>query len=273
VGTYGYMAPEQFRGQAKPPTDLYGLGATLLFLLTHKDPADFPEKRMKIDFRPYVNLTPEFADWLAAMLEPVIEDRFKSAAEALAELEGKRERIVPRSVYNLQPVGSRIVLEKTPRKLHVKVPPSKLKFNHISTLLFTIFCSSFLVFFTLIFWRSGFWVMFFFIAPFWWWLIVTLGNTLRDILVSTTLNFQGDKFKASWCLFGITRRTYGKTNDICRVEVRPLHPIKSENKIIICALQVGVKSYCFGSGLTLIEQEWLVTEIAEFIGKPKLIVR
>ena len=42
VGTYGYMAPEQFRGQAEPGTDLYGLGATLLFLLTHRSPTDFP---------------------------------------------------------------------------------------------------------------------------------------------------------------------------------------------------------------------------------------
>ncbi len=42
VGTYGYMAPEQFRGQAVPATDLYGLGATLLFLLTHRSPQIFP---------------------------------------------------------------------------------------------------------------------------------------------------------------------------------------------------------------------------------------
>jgi len=34
VGTYGYMAPEQFRGQAVLATDLYALGATLIFLLT-----------------------------------------------------------------------------------------------------------------------------------------------------------------------------------------------------------------------------------------------
>lgn len=34
VGTYGYMAPEQFRGEAQPASDLYGLGATLLFLLS-----------------------------------------------------------------------------------------------------------------------------------------------------------------------------------------------------------------------------------------------
>ena len=52
VGTYGYMAPEQFRGQAYPTTDLYGLGATLLNLLTHQNPGDLPQKRLKIDFRP-----------------------------------------------------------------------------------------------------------------------------------------------------------------------------------------------------------------------------
>lgn len=34
VGTYGYMAPEQFRGAAQPASDLYALGATLLFLLS-----------------------------------------------------------------------------------------------------------------------------------------------------------------------------------------------------------------------------------------------
>jgi serine/threonine protein kinase len=34
VGPYGYMAPEQFRGAASPASDLYGLGGTLLFLLS-----------------------------------------------------------------------------------------------------------------------------------------------------------------------------------------------------------------------------------------------
>jgi len=56
VGTYGYMAPEQFRGQAVPATDLYGLGATLLYLLTHQSPADLPQKRLRIDFRPYLSV-------------------------------------------------------------------------------------------------------------------------------------------------------------------------------------------------------------------------
>jgi serine/threonine protein kinase len=34
IGTYGFMAPEQFRGAAMPASDLYSLGGTLLYLLT-----------------------------------------------------------------------------------------------------------------------------------------------------------------------------------------------------------------------------------------------
>ncbi|CAL5229641.1 g13005 [Coccomyxa viridis] len=34
IGTYGYMAPEQFCRQATPASDLYGLGGTLLFILS-----------------------------------------------------------------------------------------------------------------------------------------------------------------------------------------------------------------------------------------------
>ena len=43
IGTYGYMAPEQFRGQATPASDLYGLGGTLLFALSGAHPPPFWE--------------------------------------------------------------------------------------------------------------------------------------------------------------------------------------------------------------------------------------
>ena len=91
VGTYGYMSPEQFRGQSLPATDLYGLGATLLFLLSHRSPADFPTDGLKIDFRSRVKISDDFADWLDKMLEPDLEDRFSSAREALEVLQGKRK--------------------------------------------------------------------------------------------------------------------------------------------------------------------------------------
>lgn len=271
VGTYGYMAPEQFRGQAKPATDLYGLGATLLFLLTHKDPADFPEKRMKIDFRPYVNISPEFADWLENLLEPVIEDRFTSATEALALLQGKRERIVPRSPGNLQPVGSRVVIEKTPRQLQVKVPPAKVQLHHIFLFLFTLLWFRTLGPSTLGILFSGNFFMLLFIGPFWWVGLASLTTNLRDIFVSSVLNFYGDKFEISWFFFGIKRTIEGNIDDISRVVARQANGMNIENKVMKCALEVGVNSYHFGSGLTATERDWMVTEIADFIGKPKII--
>jgi serine/threonine protein kinase len=57
AGTFGYMAPEQFRGAAVPAIDLYGLGATILYLLTHRSPADLPQERLKLSFRDRVNIS------------------------------------------------------------------------------------------------------------------------------------------------------------------------------------------------------------------------
>ncbi|MCT7995776.1 serine/threonine protein kinase [Laspinema olomoucense] len=270
VGTYGYMAPEQFRGQAKPPTDLYGLGATLLFLLTHKDPADFPEKRMKIDFRPYVNLTPEFADWLENLLEPVIEDRFKSAAEALAVLEGKRERIIPRSSGNLQPVGSRVILQKDQSRMKISIPGQGLEYQHIFLFVFYIlFLPTFFIVTIGIFGslEGSFFLILMTNLVCFLFLFSSLIIFVWNFFASTHLEFTKNKFTRIWYFLGIKHKINGNIEDICRVEVW-----NRVNDSSTCALQVGgVKTYCFGSRLSKMEQDWLVTEIAEFIGKPKLI--
>jgi serine/threonine protein kinase len=83
VGTFGYMAPEQFQGKAQPATDLYGLGATILYLLTHRSPAELPHDTLKINFRSQVNISAGFANWLEKLLQPDLEDRFTSAKDAL----------------------------------------------------------------------------------------------------------------------------------------------------------------------------------------------
>ncbi|MBD1828763.1 ankyrin repeat domain-containing protein [Microcoleus vaginatus GB1-A2] len=90
VGTYGYMAPEQFLGQAVPATDLYGLGATLLYLLTHRSPAELPTNILEGDFRSQIQISSAFADWLKKMIASDLENRFNSAREALELLRHPR---------------------------------------------------------------------------------------------------------------------------------------------------------------------------------------
>jgi eukaryotic-like serine/threonine-protein kinase len=106
VGTYGYMAPEQFRGQALLATDLYGLGATMLYLKSGQDPADLPVKQMKIDFRHRVKTSPKFAAWLDGLLEPIPEDRYGNAVLALDCLNGKALSKSPRPKQPIAQVSS-----------------------------------------------------------------------------------------------------------------------------------------------------------------------
>lgn len=90
VGTFGYMAPEQFRSQAVPATDLYGLGATILALLTNRSPAELTQSNLKLSFRNKIQVSPTSADWLETMLEPDSADRFDSATVALAALKNPK---------------------------------------------------------------------------------------------------------------------------------------------------------------------------------------
>jgi eukaryotic-like serine/threonine-protein kinase len=109
VGTYGYMAPEQFRGRAVLATDLYGLGATLVNLLTGIDPADLPQQNLRIDFRDRVRLDAHFATWLERMLAPIPEDRWRDARQALQSLSGDKELVTiarpPHPISRLQHDG------------------------------------------------------------------------------------------------------------------------------------------------------------------------
>ncbi|NET56537.1 MAG: serine/threonine protein kinase [Symploca sp. SIO2E6] len=117
VGTFGYMPVEQFQGQVHCASDLYSLGCTLIFLLTHRSPADLPQKQMKIDFRQRLNISDGFATWLERMSEPMLEKRLPSAIEALQQLE--QPDLAPTIC---KPKGTHIKLTKTAQKITIKIP-------------------------------------------------------------------------------------------------------------------------------------------------------
>ncbi|RVU41427.1 hypothetical protein EA187_18970 [Lujinxingia sediminis] len=87
VGTTGYMPVEQLMGRAVPATDLYAVGATAVHLLSGRHPADLPVRRMALDFRGAVNVSEPFGRFLDGMLAPDVEDRYRTAREALEALE------------------------------------------------------------------------------------------------------------------------------------------------------------------------------------------
>ena len=87
VGTYGYMPTEQVGGQAQFSSDLYSLGATLIYLVTGCQPQDLPRDGNKIVFacRPS-QLSASFQQWINWLIEPHTSDRPKSAQQALNAL-------------------------------------------------------------------------------------------------------------------------------------------------------------------------------------------
>jgi hypothetical protein len=75
VGTFGYMAPEQFQGRALPASDVYAAGVTALAALTGKQPEDLPHRGLRIDVRAALRdvrpaVSEGFVRALDAMVEP-----------------------------------------------------------------------------------------------------------------------------------------------------------------------------------------------------------
>ncbi|NEQ71678.1 MAG: serine/threonine protein kinase, partial [Okeania sp. SIO2C9] len=172
VGTIGYMPPEQLRGQAYYASDLYSLGATLLYLLTHRSPDELPQKRMKIDFRSCVKISPEFMNWLDVILEPIWEDRFQSATAALNVLSNNSEIIYSASSsvkYSHQkPEGSKVTLKKTSTSLIIDIPSPLGEKPEIALFIFM----PFLLFFSYLYWYAS--VSYLLINPIIMWLFTSL---------------------------------------------------------------------------------------------------
>jgi len=166
VGTYGYMPPEQFGGRAVPASDLYSLGATLIYLVTGKHPADLPQKDLRIQFEQAANVSRAFSNWLKQLSEPSLDRRVASAHEARQVLEQPPQR-QPNWIFSQtsapeafevlseqsqqqqpnmsyptvaqRPVGSKILLNKGADFLQILLPPRGFRFDIIGWSLLAIF--------------------------------------------------------------------------------------------------------------------------------------
>lgn len=145
VGTYGYMPPEQVGGQATFASDLYGLGATLIYLATGCHLGELTRHGRKIDMACATpQLSAGFRQWLQWLVESHAGDRPASAKQALSALNRLplsmlKRQLRPKNMQSMPvPIQSslgareqlyftKIKQSNKPRSLELVVPPLGLQ--------------------------------------------------------------------------------------------------------------------------------------------------
>ncbi len=128
VGTYGYAPMEQYGGRAVAASDLYALGATLIYLLTGISPAELPQDDdARIVFRDRTSIKPHFLQWIQKLVEPTVKKRYPSARIALQALTERSQAVQAPAT---QTVSSPVLSDSANRvsrflSKHIVYPPEK----------------------------------------------------------------------------------------------------------------------------------------------------
>jgi serine/threonine protein kinase len=283
VGTYGYMPPEQFGDRAIPASDLYGLGATLIYLLTGQQPADLPLVDQKIQFESFTQLSPSFTHWLKQMIEPDLSRRFSSAQEAIKALQARTEAIELRIE---QPLHSKIVFRKEENLLEIVLPPVGRTPGGLAGILFmvpfAIAWNSFILTWTGMALMAPFPINLafsLFSLPFWAAGFSMVAGIIFSLFGHTRLRVDEQRISQHYELFGfkkaivpashrqdiskleLTKRSYTKDSDGDRVEIKP--------QLLLWA---GTRKYGFYglAAITPTELEWLAQELSTMLDLPIL---
>jgi serine/threonine protein kinase len=279
VGTYGYMPLEQFGGRTVSASDLYSLGATLIYLLTGTHPADLPQKDGIIQFEQLVNIGQGFKQWLKKMIQPSLDQRFETAKIALESLE-KITEIDGNLTLNDRPSGSKIEIRKDFDYLEICIPPYGFSGATIATGTFAIAWNSFIFFWTLGASFAPFPMnvpFLLFSLPFWAAGAFMAYITLFPLFGKIRLTINQETISLVWELFGFKYQQtkpsprefinkivyiphhFDKDSDGDRVEIPP--------QLLIYA---GINKYQLGGtggGITNeTEVQWLAQELSQWLG-------
>ncbi|MGB3402381.1 MAG: hypothetical protein WBA77_06800, partial [Microcoleaceae cyanobacterium] len=105
-----------------PASDLYSLGATLIYLITRSHPADLPTRRGRIQFEVSSQISKRFQAWIKCLIQPDLEQRFSTAEKALKTLQNDDLPLDGFFKIKPKPENTKITLKKTDKKLQITIP-------------------------------------------------------------------------------------------------------------------------------------------------------
>lgn len=274
VGTPGYTPMEQFVGKATKESDLYAIAATILFLLTHKNPTELPIDGMRIDLARCISVSDELYGILKNWLEPDARQRTLNLDAATDILEGKTAAPKPKSdLAKTIPHGSSIQVHKKDGDFMVTIPGQGVSaiFKNPQIIFIGIFGTVWLSF-----------------VAFWTFTALSMGAPLIFPLFSIPFWLVGFylAYRVLFTLFGLERITISAAEGVHYVrkllflhsEVRaPLDAVgrctietvqtQNQNRTTVCQFNAGVRRVRIGMALSDTEKEWLRDAINEHLSR------
>jgi serine/threonine protein kinase len=298
VGTYGYMPPEQFGGRTGPASDLYSLGATVIYLLTRTHPADLPLRNGRLQFKASSQVSASFEAWLKCLIQPECERRFSSAQLALTALNDKHFIAPTYLPLPAKPADSKIEITKTNDQIQIVIPPlgwgRKLEViytNIYTNIGHTLNCCLFLLYCyillllglqqPLIFW------LFFPIVSVSFFGYLRKFRKIAEIFETRQLQINQCEIQLTQCSFGFKKIRSAPRQHILKIEhfSHASQPSKTQHwqndkgtKPITSTLGIWAGNQYFAIGdtdlsygikwLTEVELDWLAVELSEWLELP-----
>jgi serine/threonine protein kinase len=276
VGTFGYMAPEQFSGRTTPQSDLYSLGATLVHLLAGRAPSELPQRELRLDYHAYVPTDPELTQWLDQLLAPMPEQRFASAHAALRALKEPQpwsERSVTPSRRSRQqrglepvsrPAGTAIQVRPQGSGLQITIPAAGLNWKNIPMLGFSFFWLSFVAVWTAFASMGGIFFMLFSV-PFWLVGFYMGKKAIEQAFVATEISLTPDNVLLRQALGTLWQKSEETPLSLITTVERASNMRVNSVPIYHLAFKIGVRDLQFGTHLSEIEQRWVRYELLRYL--------
>ena len=272
VGTLGYMPLEQFTGKTSTASDLYSVGATLLFLLTGRPPSDLPQTGLRVEWESAVTAGPRMRSLLSSLLETE-PDRRISAPQAIAVLRGETKAVlrgemrlaapssagVAVSGPRRRPAGSRVTIERDGDSLRVIIPPTGVTGGTVTQGSFAAAWLGIIGMWTATAITGGAPLLFTaFSAPFW----LVGGRLVRDTVSPAVVTTELCVDPASWRLTARTRAVTLRTLDGVADD---LDGVRLPAEGAGLELVEGVRTHRFGEALLPAEADWVLAEVNAYL--------